>query len=241
MLMARYLRRCQTVVVQNLEQARNLAQELLPQVVIIDLAAEHLDPEELERLSREWAMPRVSFLACPLPGEEPLRQRLVVDGYLVKPVTRQSLLNILRQFGENVDNVLVISNDREFARLSSCLLTSPIRGYQVVIANNAQEGLALMQDRPPEVILIDLALEDVHGFELIERIRSRPKWKKIPVVVVSAQDEIDSLKNSTGTMLITIVDGFMPVEVVQWAQKALDLNAHPWLSGEEGRIDYSMQ
>jgi hypothetical protein len=38
-------------------------------------------------------------------------------------------------------------------------------------------------------------------------------------------------------MLITKVDGFMPVELVQWAQKVLDLNVRPWLSEKEGSID----
>ncbi len=227
-LLSRYLDGCRTVVVHNLEQARSAAQKLMPQVVVLDTACAELTPAKLERLAQEWGLPRTFFMACPLPGEELLRQQLGVDGYLLKPISHQSLWDILRQFGDKADKVLLIDDDRDFVRLISRILDHPLRRYQVIRAYNGQEGLALFRHHRPDLILLDLSLPDLNGVEVLKEIRSMPTGEHIPIIVVSAQDEIDSLESLTGPVFVAKADGLMPGEVVQWMQKTLDLATHPW-------------
>ncbi len=224
-LLTRYGRGYRAVVVHDLEQAQRAARRLMPQAVVIDTACVRLEPTQLEDLARAWGLPRTPLIACPLPGEEPLRQRLAVDGYLVKPISRQSLWDVLRQFGEDVDRVLVIDDDRDFVRLVGRLLDSPIRRYQVVSAYSGREGLEMMRVRRPDLVLLDLILPDMDGVQVVERIRSAPGWQHIPVVVVSAQDEVNGVGALTGTVMLAKAGGFTPGEIVQWVQGVLDAMA----------------
>ena len=226
-LLSRYLNGCRTVIVQNLEQARLAAQKLMPQVVVLDTAGTELTPATLENLIQDWGLPRTFFMACPLPGEELLRRQLAVNGYLLKPVSRQSLWDILRQFEDNADKVLLIDDDRDFVRLMSRMLDNPLRRYQVISAYSGQEGLALFRHHQPDLILLDLDLPDLNGIEVLQQIRAMPTGQHVPIIVVSAQDGIDTLKALTGPVFVAKADGLMPGEVIQWIQKTLDLAAHP--------------
>lgn len=238
-LLTRYVRGCRTVILQDLEQARQTAQQLMPQAVVIDRACESLIPEELEALARTWELPHTPFIICPLPGEESQRQELTADGYLVKPVTRRSLWDVLRPFGEDVDRILVIDDDRDFVRLMGRLLDSPIRRYQVVPAYSGHEGLSMMRYREPDLVLLDLGLPDMDGFQVIEHIRGTPRWRHIPIVVVSGQDETDNMAALTGAMSISKPEGIMPGEIVQWLQKVLDTTTEAW-HAPDGRDEYQL-
>lgn len=225
-LLARYLRGCRTVVARDLEQGQHLARQLTPQAVILD-AASVTPPLPLDQLGPAWGTPSAWFMSCPLPGEEPMRQRLAVDGYLIKPISRQSLWDVLRQFGEEIDHILVVDDDRDFVRLMGRLLDNPVRRYQVVSAYSGQEGLDLLRYRRPDLLLLDLMLPDMSGVEVIERVRATPLGQHLPIIVVSAQDEMNTLETLRGEVRIAKADGFRPGEVVQWVQGMLDAVAQP--------------
>ncbi|MHB0856783.1 MAG: ATP-binding response regulator [Anaerolineae bacterium] len=222
-LLGRYVRASRTVVVQDLEQARRVAQSVVPQAVVIDRAYEDLLDVDAGSLACAWGLKDVPFMFCPLPGEEALRKRLHVDGYLTKPVSRESLWDMLRQFGDGVDRVLVIDDDRDFVRLLGRLLDNPVRRYQVSAAHTAREGLEMLRRRTPDLLLLDMVLPDLSGDEVVRRVRATPAWGKLPIVVISAQDEIDNAKELAGDVTITKAEGLMPAEVILWVQSLLDM------------------
>jgi len=222
-LLTRYVRGFRTVVVPGLEQARHTVQQLMPQAIVLDKANEELDQVELESLVQAWGLPDTLFMICPLPGEEPLRQRLAVDGYLIKPVSRHSLWGIVRRFGEDVDKILVVDDDQDFVLMISRLLEdSPVRHYQVINAYSGYEGLTMIQHHQPDLVLLDLMLPDMDGTQVIERIRSNSQWQHIPIVIVSAQDEMDHQLVLRGPIMITKKDGLKTDEVVGWIQDVVN-------------------
>lgn len=221
-LLTRYLRGARVVVTNTLEHAREVARQLLPQAVLVDSASLAPGGVPLEALVEEWGMPGIPFLFCPLPGEEPLRRRLSVDGYLIKPISREDLWDVLRQFGGAVDKVLVIDDDRDFVRLMARLLDNPVRRYEVGSAYSAHEGLEMLHRWGPDLLLLDLGLPDMDGLQLMERIRSDPRLRETPIVIVSARDETEELQVLAGHLTIAKTTGFAPNEVVRWIQSAID-------------------
>jgi signal transduction histidine kinase/CheY-like chemotaxis protein len=218
-MLTRYISGFRTVAVPDLEQAKRVAQQLIPQVVVIDRTCQVLDPAQLAKLAQEWETQHGPLIACPLPGEEMLRERLDVDGYLVKPLSRSSLWDMLRPFGGNIEKVLVIDDDQDFVLLvGRWLEDSPVRRYQVVGAASGQEGLALMPHYRPDLVVLDLVLPDMDGAQVLAQIRADPEWKQVLVIVVSAQDEIDYQEPIEGPLVVVKRNGLMPGEVMRWVQ-----------------------
>lgn len=234
-LLTRYVRGCRTIVVPDLDQAQRATEQLIPQAVVIDQACGTLSQIELKTLAHEWGLSQIPFMICPLPGEEPLRQRLAVDGYLIKPVSRQSLWDMLHQFGEAVDRILVIDDDRDFVSLLNRMLISPTRNYRVTSAYSGWEGLDLVRRNQPDLILLDMVLSDMMGTQVVERIRENPRWRQIPIVIVSGEDEVDYQETVYGEVTIAKTNGLMPGEVVQWVQHMVDGTMYGGLVTEEAR------
>lgn len=220
-LLTRYVRGCHTTVVQDLEQAKRAARQLLPQTVVIDTVHVKLAPEELQELPKIWGLPECLILACRLPGEESLREELAVDGYLVKPVSRQNLWDALRRFGDHVDRVLVVDDDLDFVRLMERFLTSPPRPYVVGTAHKGREALEIIRRQPPDLVLLDLMLPDMAGSQFITQLRAT--WRSLPIIAVSACDTPSLQYARPGPMFVAKGRGFTPGEIVWWIQHAIEV------------------
>jgi CheY-like chemotaxis protein len=214
---------CRVLVVNTIEQAQEVAFTSIPQAVVLDTQDEELTRADLRQLTERWRLPNVPFLAAPLPSALPLPNRLRVDGYLVKPVFQQNLWDTLRRLGQEIEEILIVDDDPDFVRLLRGMLTSVVREYQVSAAFNGYEGLARIEQHPPDLVLLDLSMPGLTGYEVIDRIRSNPAWSSVKIVVVSAQEEIDQTQRINGPVLLGKDRGFGPDELVRWVQRELDL------------------
>ena len=83
--------------------------------------------------------------------------------------------------------ILIIEDDSFLQGLASRKLQS--QGYEISIAKDAEEGLKVLEGNVPDMILLDLLLPNVDGFEFLEKIRANDTWKDIPVIVFSNLSE----------------------------------------------------
>lgn len=83
--------------------------------------------------------------------------------------------------------ILVVDDDLSGSRLMQFLLTE--QGYQVDMVDNAHGALALIERQPPDLILLDVNLPQLNGFEIYQRMRERD-WD-MPVIFVTAKDELE--------------------------------------------------
>jgi CheY-like chemotaxis protein len=60
------------------------------------------------------------------------------------------------------------------------------RGYDVLVAEDGSEGLALAEARQPDLILMDLGLPEIDGWECVRRLKSTPSTRAIPVIALTA-------------------------------------------------------
>ena len=209
-----------TVVSGDVEHARDTATQLLPQLVVIDTTDDPTNASTVEVLSQQWSLPDTLFIACPLPREETRLHNVDVDGYLVKPVTRKSLQSVLRGYGKTLDKVLVIDDDRDFVQFMERLLIDPVRRYEVCTAFSGREGLDMIRLEKPGLVLLDLALPDMHGFDVVKRVRSMEGSRHLPIVIVSAQDEINAATALRGIVLVSKPSGFLPGGLVELVRAA---------------------
>lgn len=225
-LLNRYLAQCRTVVVADLEQAAVAIRNILPQAVLIDTTSyeQSLTAEDLDQLAQEWNLLKTPLIAGPLPGEERLRQRTTAAGFLLKPVNQESLWNTLRQYEANVDKILLVDDDRDFVRLMKRLLDNPLRRYRVFSAFSGREALRLVQHFKPDLVLLDFRLPDISGPEVLKALRRMPGYEKIPVIIVSAQDELDTMEALHGPLIVTRQEGYLPADIIHATQSVLDIS-----------------
>ncbi|MBZ0301044.1 MAG: response regulator, partial [Anaerolineae bacterium] len=217
-LIARYLETYRTITVQDFDEALASMHRLIPQAVIIDTNSVVVDAE---RMDAHNGLAQTLMISCPLPGETPLSRHLSANGYLIKPVSRESLWNTLRQFDGSVERVLVADDDPDFVRMIERMLDTPLKRYQVDRAHTGRETLLKIAHNRPDLVLLDLQMPDVDGFQVMAQLRSSPGLKDIRVVVVSAQEEFDTAKAAHGSLTITKSQGISPLELVHWLQELL--------------------
>lgn len=83
------------------------------------------------------------------------------------------------------NKILVVEDEESLLRLESILLTS--KGYDVVGARNGRQALEVILTDRPDLVLLDIMLPEIDGFEVCSRIKSNPETERIPVIMVTAK------------------------------------------------------
>ncbi len=90
-------------------------------------------------------------------------------------------------------HILIVEDDPEAAHILELSLKR--EGYKISVAMDGTQGLSAIQGSRPDVVLLDLMMPDIDGFEVTKRTRANPATANIPIIVVSARtQEADKLK-----------------------------------------------
>ena len=79
--------------------------------------------------------------------------------------------------------ILLIEDEEIMIGLLQRKLTK--EGYEILVAGDGEEGLKVMREVKPDLILLDIIMPKMGGFEVMEKINKDPELKKIPVIVIS--------------------------------------------------------
>lgn len=93
---------------------------------------------------------------------------------------------------EDKIRVLLIEDERNVAELYRLKLS--LDGYDVIVAENGEEGLNKALKLKPEVIFLDIKMPKMDGFEVLKILRESPQTKKVPVIILSNFDEQDLIE-----------------------------------------------
>ena len=110
---------------------------------------------------------------------------------------------------------IVIVEDDKFLRE---LITQKIlkEGYQVVGAVNGEEGVAKTKEVKPDLVLLDLILPGIDGFEVLRQIKEDPETSKVPVIILSNLGQKDDVERGVrlGASDYMVKAHFTPGEIV---------------------------
>lgn len=127
-------------------------------------------------------------ITCWITGFDEMAKKIGVEGYLLKPVSREKLLNSLGQIKRDIRTVLLVDDDIEMLQLFARILNSAERNYIVLRARNGLQALEILRERKPDVMLIDLVMPEMDGFQVIKEKTRDDAIRDIPVVVVTSKD-----------------------------------------------------
>jgi signal transduction histidine kinase/DNA-binding response OmpR family regulator len=168
-----------------------LARELHPAAVTLDVIMPDLDGwTVLAAIKGDPALADIPVILMTIVDERNRGYSLGAADYLVKPVDRERLSAVLRGIvGPGMQHVLVVDDDDFVRRGISQALAKD--GWKVSEADSGRTGLACLVEAVPSVIVLDLMMPEMDGFEFLEELRHRAEWRDIPVVVVTAKDLTD--------------------------------------------------
>jgi signal transduction histidine kinase/DNA-binding response OmpR family regulator len=184
-------------------EALTMAREFRPDAITLDVMMPQMDGwSVLSALKADPALGDIPVTIITMLNDRAIALSLGAAGFLTKPIDWQRLNAMLRQFSrKTIDgSVLVIDDDPEIRTLTRQMLERI--GMTVGEAVNGAEGLAwLAANQAPSIILLDLMMPVMDGFEFLDRLQQNDRWSGIPVVVVTAMDlgaeELDLLQNAT--------------------------------------------
>ena len=91
--------------------------------------------------------------------------------------------------GDPMATILIVDDDATNVVVLEGILEAA--GYQLVVAKNGYEALALLAQEPPDLILLDVMMPEMDGFTVCRHVKATPAWQHIPVIIITALDEAE--------------------------------------------------
>jgi CheY-like chemotaxis protein len=191
-LLSRFLSKegFQVVTAAGGEEGLRLARQLRPRAVTLDVMMPYIDGwSVLHSLKEDPATADIPVVMLTIVDDKNLGYALGASDYLSKPIDRNQLLSVLKKYcSPGTAGVALVVEDEPSAReLLRRMLEDD--GWKVQVAGDGRKALeSLAQSPPPALILLDLMMPEMDGFEFLAEMRQHPEWKSIPVVVLTAKD-----------------------------------------------------
>jgi signal transduction histidine kinase/CheY-like chemotaxis protein len=165
------------------------ARELHPAAIMLDIIMPDIDGwTVIAAIKGDPALADIPVIIVSIVDEARRGIALGAAGYLTKPIEKEKLLAVLSAFhsGGRPGSVLVVEDDGEQREIMHSILTT--QGWIVSEAANGRLALEALKAGLPDVILLDLMMPEMDGFQVVAELQANPAWRQIPVVVVTSLD-----------------------------------------------------
>jgi CheY-like chemotaxis protein len=165
-----------------------LAKELHPAAITLDVMMPDLDGwTVLAAIKGDPELSDIPVILMSIVDDKRRGYALGATDYMVKPVDRGRLAGALRGIcGGAGRRVLLVDDDDLMRRSMREVLAKD--GWEAVEADNGLTALARLAESIPDVIMLDLMMPEMDGFEFLVEMRARDEWRNIPVLVTTAKD-----------------------------------------------------
>lgn len=190
-LLARHLEKegFRVVTANNGIEGIRLAREVLPDLITLDIMMPELNGwAVLAELKNDSKVQHIPVIICSMIDERNKGLSLGAFEFLNKPIDRDRLFNVLNRYrgDATVGKVLVVDDDDSLRNLLVRMLSR--EGWYVESAANGLLALEIVERFRPQLILLDLMMPEMDGFEFVSVLRQKYPLISIPVVAISAKD-----------------------------------------------------
>ena len=194
------------------------AEELHPIAITLDVLMPDLDGwTVLAALRGNPELSNIPVVMATITDDDRKGMTLGAAGFLTKPIDRDRLIALLQPYQAHVrrTRVLVVEDDAmQRERIRSWLESQQ---WQISEAENGRVALDRLADDVPDIILLDLMMPEMDGFQLITALQERPAWRGIPVIVITSLDltAADRARLNSEVEGILLKDSFEPAQLVE--------------------------
>jgi signal transduction histidine kinase/DNA-binding response OmpR family regulator len=188
------------------DEAIRLAKDVRPAAVTLDVVLPDMDGWEiLRRLKSDESTRSLPVVIISMVDDRQLGVSLGAADYFVKPVDRARLLDRLREItSPNSPRRLLVIDAEEKVHAILAQDFTPL-GYTIESATSAEAGLRAAQQNAPDVIILDLLLPGMSGFDVAGALKDDPRTTNIPILVLTSKE----ITSADRAMLHSRVTGFV--------------------------------
>ena len=171
------------------EEGIRLAKEVHPAAITLDVLMPGMDGwAVLTELKADPALSEIPVIMLTIMDEKQMGYALGAADYLTKPIDWDRLAAILLRYdcARPPCPLLVVEDDPVMREMLRRRLEK--ENWTVIEAENGRVALERMAERQPDLILLDLMMPEMDGFQFLDEIRKRKDWHAIPVIVVTAKE-----------------------------------------------------
>jgi signal transduction histidine kinase/CheY-like chemotaxis protein len=210
-----------------------MARRLRPIAITLDILLPDVDGWELlNTLKRDAQTRDIPILVVTVVDEPELGRALGAHDYFVKPVDGKALLSRLDQYAlttrvrEHPVKVLVVDDEASSVDRLVALL-EPV-GFTVLRAYGGAPGLEVARTELPDLILLDLIMPGLNGFDVVSALKADARTKDIPVLIVTAKDlDARDRRRLNGQAAAVLQKGSTAgIELLGWLRKLVGDGIH---------------
>lgn len=169
------------------------AKTLKPFAILLDIMLPKKDGwEVLHDLKSDKDTKNIPVIISSIIDNKDLGFALGATDYLVKPIDRDTLINTFSQFTltskkkRRQVNILLIDDDPLIHKMIEKILIP--EGFNLIDAYNGEEGVRMAIELKPDLVLLDLVMPDIDGFEVAENIKKHPISSQTPIFIITSKD-----------------------------------------------------
>jgi PAS domain S-box-containing protein len=182
------------------------AKELKPKVITLDVMMPGQDGwSVLSALKADPQLANIPVIMVTMVDDKNLGFALGAADYLTKPVERDKLASLLAKYRNEQPpgTALLIEDDETTRGMMAQMLEKD--GWTVRQADNGRTGLEAVRKEVPKVILLDLMMPEMDGFQFLRELRQSEKEKHVPVIVLTAKDLTEEDRQQLHGQVQTVV------------------------------------
>lgn len=174
------------------EEGLQMAQRFNPKLITLDIFMPGMDGwAVLSKLKSDKKLRDIPVLISSINEDKQLGFSLGATEFITKPVDRDHLIKLLNIYVKTETlreqgTILIVEDDENTRLLMKEIVLKT--EYEPIIATNGQEALEWLEIENPHMILLDIVMPVMNGFEFINEIQSDDKWRDIPVIVLTSKD-----------------------------------------------------
>jgi CheY-like chemotaxis protein len=171
-------------------EALALARAHRPQAITLDVLMPQMDGwGTLKELKADAGLRDIPVIMVTVLNERGMAIPLGAADFVTKPVDRQRLATILREHCASPGSTSILVVEDDLPTREALCRTLVSMGYAAHAAVNGRSGLDWLAGHPaPGLILLDLMMPEMDGFEFLRELRQRPAFADVPVIVVTAKE-----------------------------------------------------
>ncbi len=170
------------------EEGLRMAIKNKPFAILLDIMMPDKDGWDLIRdLKANAETAGIPIVILSIVDNKPLGFSLGATDYLLKPIDRDALVQSLTRISiRPVKEIMVVDDDEGVREILDDMLKR--EGYEVSLAKNGVEAIASLGKKMPDLVILDLMMPEMDGFEVVRQMRSHVDWKDVPVLICTAKE-----------------------------------------------------